>query len=129
MAKEELLETEMAEIQKSWIIVLRKHQRLIIIVISILPLSFNLPKTKKKKKVLVFSELLEGLILTFAVPFLFTIFKLKGKLPPFAHNSCSPFVITGAGAYDESDEFDNSFDEGLEDLVKSSLWSIINAAF
>ena len=126
MAKEELLETEMAEIQKSWIIVLRKHQRLIIIVSSILPLSFNLPKTKKKKKVLVFSELLEGLILTFAVPFLFTIFQLKGKLPPFAHNLCSPFVITGAGAYDE---FDNSFDEGLEDLVKSSLWSIINAAF
>ena len=121
MAKEELLETEMAEIQKSWIIVLRKHQRLIIIVISILPLSFNLPKTKKKKKkVVVFSELLGGLILTFALPFLFTIFQLKGKLPPFAHNLCSPFVITGAGAYDESDEFDNSFDEGLEDLVKSS---------
>ena len=69
------------------------------------------------------------MILTFAVPFLFTIFQLKEKLPPFAHNLCSPFVITGAGAYDESDEFDNSFDEGLEDLVKSSLWSIINAAF
>ena len=120
MAKEALLETEMAEIQKSWIIVLRKHQRLIIIVNSILPLSFNLSKTTTKKKVLVFSELLEGMILTFAVPFLFTIFQLKGKLPPFAHNLCSPFVITGAGAYDESDEFDNSFDEGLEDLVKSS---------
>ena len=69
------------------------------------------------------------MILTFAVPFLFTIFQLKGKLPPFAHNLCSPFVITGAGAYGESDEFDNSFDEGLEDLVKSSLWYIINAAF
>ena len=69
------------------------------------------------------------MILTFAVPFLFTIFQLKGKLPPFAHNLCSPFVITGAGAYDESDAFDNSFDEGSEDLVKSSKWSIINAAF
>ena len=54
-------------------------------------------------------------MLTFAVPFIITIFQLKGMLPPFTHNFCSPFLITGAGACGEADGQDNCFDEGLAD--------------
>ena len=36
-------------------------------------------------------------------------------LPPFTHNLCSPFLMTGAGACGEADGQDNPFDEGLED--------------
>ena len=61
-------------------------------------------------------------MLTFAaLPFfIYHIFQLKGTLQPLVHNFCLSFLTTGASAYGEADGQDNSFEEGLEDLVKSS---------
>ena len=103
---------------------IRNHGPLIIIVISVVPLSKlnKICQKKKKKCSIVFGELQRGLILTFIYfylltgPFFCTIFQLKRKLPPFVCNTlCSRFLTTGASAYGEADQHDNSFDEGLED--------------
>ena len=87
-------------------------------------------KKKKRKNVQLFSvnfrEDWSWLLFTFIywlVPFLFTIFQLKRKLPPFAYTLYSPFLTTGASAYGEADEHDNSFDEGLEDGLLFRRWS------
>lgn len=111
----------------------RNHGPLSIIVISVVPLSKLNKICQKKKNVQLFSvnfrEDWSWLLSTFIywlVPFLFTIFQIKRKLPPFAYTLCSPFLTTGESAYSEADEHDNSFQEGLEDGLLFRWWSSYN---